>query len=1309
MELIFIPYGKSSFRVGRSPDNDFVLNEPFVSRHHFTIFREYGGFVGKVVVTGANGLSVNGRKLGANKSEYLREGDYVTLCKKVFVYCGPDLKGEFFLRKTDALQRFGCEIAEYEGSNSGKMEIEGPPGRKAPEKPSIMLAAGPALTMAIPILLGCGRTVAILSSIIAAFWAVGNVLARHRKLKREEIKRKMLYVRYLEEKKAELAERLSENRKVLLDKYPGASEYFATPEGRSRIWRRSHENDELGAIRVGLGRKNPDFELILPKERLDLVDDSLKGMPAKIREDMYFLEKVPILENLENPAPFGFMVSEKGEREFVNAFIMQFAANFPPEKMEIVMSEDDNAEELFPFVALLPHYMGSCVDGSNSDGRNSGGSNLGGNNSGGKQRLVITTVEQYVKIIEYGKGFTTSGTEKVTYVILNKNGVTFPPGVRCVSNKVSYDRLPDKAAYGFALYLSKLWSKGGTRSFRIPDIVGFEEIAKCEKGSDFGKADITKSIKFPIGINKSGNVTYLDLHERGDGPHGLIAGTTGSGKSELITTIILSAANIYTPWELNFFIIDFKGGGTSNLFSSLPHLSGVMTNLSVASAKRVIISLKSENLRRQRLFGEAGVNNIGEYIRAFRRGRCNEMLPHIVIIVDEFAELKKEQPEFMDSLISIAQIGRSLGMHLILSTQKPAGVVDEKIRSNTKFKIALRVEEKADSSDVLGITDAADISVCGRAIIRRGGSKEYESFQSAYAMGLVNESDSTKPEVYLDPFMSRVVNADIQRDLKKCCDVEITWFDYFMKRICERSGAEGFAGVRPLWLPPLPDVITSEAGEFAWADNPYNHSYDRIFYNPPEDGNAVVIGGYGSGTDKLIMAMLLGICRNLWESSEQMRELQAGLALYICDFSEGLLRSFSGFDICGGVVTTEDAPNALMMLKFIHEMLNDRRKSGEGGDVSEPTVVFVITNFGELYRNCDENISVLLEDILRYGRDLGIYTVISAFDVSPREFPQRLFDMTDMVLLLGNAESFRASMILKCPPSQILRIREAPGRGMLQTPDGVLEFQTVTPDEDVTRKEDVPLKSTAERRRAKPYPFIPKDRSIEKFLERAVFEHPPHCGGTLSSGIPVGYIRDNAGLYMLPVGTIKCILINGSTPDRRMSFIGNLSIILARYEICHYFADTYETVISILKSEHNEEQTVILARELTTILKDYYSTERGAEEKAEFEDQFDNSLPRRNKITIIAATDEKIRTEHSHRDIYQTIMKKSYGITLGGDVLSQRIFDYSYIPYSQTRMNEDENSAMVKKYDNRLFYGEIILPEEITGDVDNSPSRINRG
>lgn len=237
-----------------------------------------------------------------------------------------------------------------------------------------------------------------------------------------------------------------------------------------------------------------------------------------------------------------------------------------------------------------------------------------------------------------------------------------------------------------------------------------------------------------IGWNDHMEMIRIDLSEEKNGPHGLIAGTTGSGKSELILTMLLSLMVNYSPEELQIAFIDFKGGGASHVFEVLdrpiPHIVGSLSNLDSSSTDRVLYALKNECIRRQRIFQETGsryhatIMNLNDYRTLQRKKSMLPGVADLLIVVDEFAELKAQSYEMLNQLISIARIGRSLGIHLILSTQKPAGVVNDQIWANSRFKICMKVAEKQDSMEILHDPSALDLHRAGEFILECDGRKK---------------------------------------------------------------------------------------------------------------------------------------------------------------------------------------------------------------------------------------------------------------------------------------------------------------------------------------------------------------------------------------------------------------------------------------------------------------------------------------------------------------------------------------------------------------------------------------------------------
>ncbi len=279
------------------------------------------------------------------------------------------------------------------------------------------------------------------------------------------------------------------------------------------------------------------------------------------------------------------------------------------------------------------------------------------------------------------------------------------------------------------------------------DVYGVRDVQQLNIAERWHRHRHDTSLKALLGFNEQGERVYLDLSETGDGPHGLIAGTTGSGKSELMMAMILSLAVEYSPDEICFVIVDFKGGGISAVFSqgsqALPHVAGTLTNLEESETDRVLAGIRNECTHREQSFLALQENcghqirNLQEY-RTFAKMNGFALMPELVIVVDEFAQLKSECPQFLDGLLAVARIGRSLGMHLILSTQKPAGVVSEEIRANTRFRICLRVEQPEDSREVLRSPEASQLQQAGEFILEKGG--ELTKGKCAYTSAITNHA-----------------------------------------------------------------------------------------------------------------------------------------------------------------------------------------------------------------------------------------------------------------------------------------------------------------------------------------------------------------------------------------------------------------------------------------------------------------------------------------------------------------------------------------------------------------------------------------
>ncbi len=335
---------------------------------------------------------------------------------------------------------------------------------------------------------------------------------------------------------------------------------------------------------------------------------------------------------------------------------------------------------------------------------------------------------------------------------LNNNGYLYKDGIQSftyIKEEVNFDIYYD--------YLGKLRSIKNTNNiYKISNIYDFNII------NNYLNCDNRLNAYFAYSNNELLN---FDLHESKQGPHGLIGGSTGSGKSELIISLLLSLCIRYSPTYLNIVLIDYKGGGIKESLTynnvTIPHIVASISNLENNVLKRLIICLNNECKKRQELFKKlskytaVSIMNLDDYLSNGYEKYHLRQLAHLLIVVDEFAELKKENPEQIKELISLSRIGRSLGLHLILATQKPGGVIDEEIWSNSKFKIALKVFEEKDSQDIIKSKNAAYLNNPGEFLLSVGNS--LIKGQSIYCKNDINNKDPYKVTL-LDNTLSNIAS-----------------------------------------------------------------------------------------------------------------------------------------------------------------------------------------------------------------------------------------------------------------------------------------------------------------------------------------------------------------------------------------------------------------------------------------------------------------------------------------------------------------------------------------------------------------------
>jgi S-DNA-T family DNA segregation ATPase FtsK/SpoIIIE len=481
----------------------------------------------------------------------------------------------------------------------------------------------------------------------------------------------------------------------------------------------------------------------------------------------------------------------------------------------------------------------------------------------------------------------------------------------------------------------------------------------------------------------------LDVDLVADGPHGLIAGTTGAGKSELLRSLVASLAAAHAPSRVNFVLIDYKGGSAFAECAELPHTVGMVTDLDEHLGERALHSLEAELRYRERVLREHRASDLIEYDRLVSDGRAQgagvlRPLPRLLVVIDEFATLAAELPDFVSSLVGIAQRGRSLGVHLVLATQRPSGAVNENIRANTNLRICLRVQTPQDSSDVIDSPAAAKIprNQPGRAQVRLGPS-ELIPVQTALVTGIT--AGARASVVAMEPF---VLAAD--GDSENGSEPEAPAASDLQRLVS--AATDAFAGADPLrrpWLPPLPAEVSLDgllslgppralAGErglvvpFALADDPDAQAQYSVGWNL-NAGNLLLYGIGGSGTTTTLTTLALALAR-IAEPSH--------LHIYVLDFGAGELGALAGLPQVGAVIGAAEHERQRRLLQRLRGELGVRRGLDPAARTAAPRVVILLDGYGGFAsEHSDIAGDALREALARVwadGPELGVHTVIAA-------------------------------------------------------------------------------------------------------------------------------------------------------------------------------------------------------------------------------------------------------------------------------------------------------------------------------------------
>lgn len=461
----------------------------------------------------------------------------------------------------------------------------------------------------------------------------------------------------------------------------------------------------------------------------------------------------------------------------------------------------------------------------------------------------------------------------------------------------------------------------------------------------------------PLGHSGDGLVE-VDLVR--DGPHALIAGTTGSGKSELLRSLVIGLAAQLSPDHVTFVLVDYKGGSTFDACADLPHTVGLVTDLDDGLAERALVSLDAELHRRERLLRAVGASDLSGY----RLHAEALTLPRLVVVIDEFAALAKELPDFLSALVGVAQRGRSLGVHLILATQRPAGVVTDEIRANTNLRLALRLNDIADAHDVVNDAGPTQFSrtVPGRSALRLGPD-ELIVFQAARCTGPVAPDNR-----------GLVVRHPTSTNTDNC--IESIGRSELELAVATIRDAAGLARIEPPhrpWIDVLPAHLPPSAVNETVGAMPHDavglidvpsEQGRKLLRWERERGHLALVGAVGSGTTSTLISVIAARCRIASPAIEHWYVIDAR--------GDHALDGVAGIGHCGAVIRVTESERLHRLFARLDASID--QTAADGGQA--PTISLAIDGLTSL-RLALSSIEMaptlaLLERVLADGPAVGL-------------------------------------------------------------------------------------------------------------------------------------------------------------------------------------------------------------------------------------------------------------------------------------------------------------------------------------------------
>ncbi|WP_149181780.1 type VII secretion protein EccCa [Streptomyces sp. TRM49041] len=919
---------------------------------------------------------------------------------------------------------------------------------------------------------------AVLGAIILVVTILGSlvlVFSQRGKAQRTRRTQREAYLAYLEELREELAAGERERRELADVLNPPPHALYDIVRDPARLWERRRVDGDFLRVRVGTGEMpvrdltiaQQGSTVLTPPDRFMLNEASALAARFRIGHEL------PLTVPLDRVGNISVIGAREDCLRVARALLMQVAALHAPDDVALAVATPGDRLTDWEWAKWLPHLLdGERFDGPVAARRIAPSTpqlarQLGGElrrrasyaaevrrGLSGKDALSMTS-----RLLVVSDGHGEDAVELplpdeavglhamgVTVLHLLERRVQEPGhvGVRITvdgervvledlreTEPVSAQGTVDDVGVPFAEGLARMLAPlrlsaeslvdaplSGPVDFA--DLLGIEDVALLDLDRMWAPRGERAFLRVPIGVNDSREPVLLDLKESselGMGPHGLCVGATGSGKSELLRTLVLALVATHPPEDLALVLVDYKGGATFAPFADLPHVAGVITNLEnqAGLVERVHASLAGEVKRRQQVLKDAGnIADIGDYavLRAEKR-RDLEPLPHLFVVIDEFGELLTAKPDFIDLFLSIGRIGRSIGVHLLLSSQRIEGGKLRGLDTYLSYRLGLRTFSADESRTVLETPDAFHLPPLPGFGYLKVDTSHYERFKASYVSGAYrgparrDEDEKTGPLVLEYAAYNTLAEPDgtgsggpepsVRRRETGPTELGV---------MVEQLEHAPVAPVRRIWLPPLPTALpldqvagpldvgargmqlTTRRGPLqvplGLLDDPAKQWQGPWFLDlTVAGGHAAFIGGPQSGKTTLLRTLVLSLA---------LTHTPQEVGVYAVDLVGGGLQALSGLPHVGGVATRADRERAARTVEEVRTMLALREElfrihgidsveqlrtlhaAGRLPELASAEIVLVVDGFGAL-RDDFEELDDSVGDILKRGSGYGIHVV----------------------------------------------------------------------------------------------------------------------------------------------------------------------------------------------------------------------------------------------------------------------------------------------------------------------------------------------